>query len=78
MGKSLKNGVINTIKSKYVAIGTADISMWTNGEPFIIALDTEQDFEDNGFDFDNYKDMKVGDIKDSCSMEEGILVIRIR
>lgn len=75
---SLKNGELNTINAKYVAIGTKEIENWTDGEPFIIALDTEEDFESNGFDYENYKDMKVGETKDSCSIYEGILVIRIR
>lgn len=76
--KILKNGELNTITAKYVAIGTKEIENWTNGEPFVIALDTEEDFERNGFDYENYKDMKVGETKDSCSVYEGILVIRIR
>lgn len=74
----LKNGVLNTINAKFVVIGTKEIENWTNGEPFVIALNTEEDFEQNGLDYENYKDMKVGETKDSCSMEEGILVIRIR
>lgn len=74
----LKNGVLNTINAKFVVIGTKEIENWTNGEPFVIALNTEEDFEQNGLDYENYKDMNVGEIKDSCSMEEGILVIRIR
>lgn len=76
--KILKNGELNTITAKYVAIGTKEIENWTNGEPFVIALDTEEDFERNGFDYEYYKDMKVGETKDSCSVYEGILVIRIR
>jgi hypothetical protein len=74
----LKNGELNAINAKYVAIGTKDIENWSNGEPFIIALNTEEDFENNGFDYENYKDMNVGETKDSCSVYEGILVIRIR
>lgn len=74
----LKNGELNTINAKYVVIGTNDIKLWSDGEPFVIALDTEDDFDANGLDYENYKDMKVGETKDSCSMEEGILVIRIR
>jgi len=78
MEKTLKNGELNTINSKYVAIGTNDIKLWTNGEPFIVALDTKDDFIKNGLYYEEYKDMKVGETKDSCSMEEGILVIRIK
>jgi hypothetical protein len=74
----LKNGELNTINAKYVAIGTKEIENWTDGEPFVIALDTEDDFDKNGFDYKDYKDMKVGETKDSCSIYEGILVIRIR
>ena len=74
----LKNGELNAINTKYIAIGTKEIENWTNGEPFVIALNTEEDFENNGFDYENYKDMNVGDTKDSCSVYEGILVIRIR
>ena len=74
----LKNGELNTINAKYVAIGTKEIENWSNGEPFVIALNTEEDFENNGFDYENYKDMNVGETKDSCSVYEGILVIRIR
>lgn len=74
----LKNGELNTINAKYVAIGTKEIENWTNGEPFVIALNTEEDFEKNGFDYENYKDMNVGETKDSCDVYEGILVIRIR
>ena len=74
----LKNGELNTINTKYIVIGTKEIENWTNGEPFVIALNTEGDFENNGFDYENYKDMNVGETKDSCSVYEGILVIRIR
>lgn len=41
----LKNGELNTINTKYIAIGTKEIENWTNGEPFVIALNTEEDFE---------------------------------
>ena len=74
----LKNGELNTINTKYVVIGTKEIENWTHCEPFVMALDTEEDFDKNGLDYEDYKDMNVGEIKDSCSMEEGILVIRIR
>jgi hypothetical protein len=74
----LKNGELNTINAKYVAIGTKEIENWTDGEPFVIALDTEDDFDVNGFDYEEYKDMKVGETRDSCSVYDGILVIRIR
>ena len=74
----LKNGKLNTINTKYVVIGTNDIKLWTDGEPFVVALDTEDDFDANGLDYEDYKDMKVGETRDSCSMEEGIMVIRIR
>ena len=74
----LKNGELTTINAKYVAIGTKEIGNWTDGEPFVMALDTEEDFESNGFDYGYYKNMKVGETKDSCSVYEGILVIRIR
>jgi hypothetical protein len=73
----LKNGELNTINAKYVAIGTKEIENWTDGKPFVIALDTEDDFDANGFDYENYKDMKVGETRDSCSVYDGILVIRI-
>lgn len=74
----LKNGVLKTVNAKFVVIGTKEIENWTNGEPFVMALNTEEDFEQNGFDYEDYKDMKVGETKDSCSIYEGILVIRIR
>lgn len=78
--KALKNGKLENINSKYIAIGTIDIRLWSSedAEPFIIPLDTEEDFENNGFDYENYKDMAVGESKDSCSVYEGIIVIRIR
>ena len=78
MEKNLKNGELNTINAKYVAIGTNDIKLWSDGKPFVIALDTEDDFDANGLDYEYYKDMKVGETKDSCSIYEGILVVRIR
>jgi len=74
----LKNGELKTINTKYVAIGTNDIKNWSDGEPFVIPLDSEDDFVRNGLDYENYKDMKVGETRDSCSVYEGILVIRIR
>ena len=74
----LKNGELNTINTKYIAIGTKEIENWTNGEPFVMTLDTEEDFENNGFDYENYKDMNVGETKDSYSVYDGILVIRVR
>ena len=74
----LKNGELYTISARYVAIGTKEIENWSDGEPFVIALNTEEDFDKNGLDYEDYKDMKVGETKDSCSIEEGILVIRIR
>lgn len=78
--KTLKNAELQRINSKYIAIGTIDIRLWSSddAEPFIIPLDTEDDFENNGFDYENYKDMAVGESKDSCCDYEGIIVIRIR
>ena len=78
MENILNKGELFTIESKYVVIGTSDISLWTDGKPFIVALDTKDDFAKNGLYYDEYKDMKIGDVKDSCSMEEGIMVIRIK
>ena len=46
----LKNGELNTINAKYIAIGTKEIENWTNGEPFVMTLDTEEDFEKNGLE----------------------------
>lgn len=75
---TLQNGELQTINAKYVVIGTDEIKAWTDGEPFVIALNTEEDFERNGLEYKNYKNMALGETKDSCSIYEGILVIRVK
>ena len=41
----LKNGELNTINAKYIAIGTKEIENWTNGEPFVMTLDKEKKYK---------------------------------
>jgi len=69
----LKNGEFYDINAKYVAIGTE-----FRGNPFLVALDTEDDFDANGLDYEDFKNMKVGETKKYYSICATTLMVRIR
>ena len=69
----LKNGELNSINANYVAIGTG-----FRGNPFLVALDTEDDFDANGLDYEDFEYMKVGETKKYYSICATILMVRIR
>ena len=64
------------IKSKYVLIGTANIVSWTDANPFIIGLNTLDDFirAGAGMYYEECKDMRIDEVK---NVYDGVFVIRI-
>lgn len=70
----LKNGEFYDINAKYVAIGTG--SEWSHANPFLVALNTEDDFDANGLDYEDFKNMKVGETKKYFSICATILMVR--
>ena len=73
----LKNGELYDINAKFVVVGTSQINIWTDGAPFVIAIDTRDDAEKNGLDYDKLLKMNVGDVAND-EYYDGILVIRIK
>jgi hypothetical protein len=67
------------LDANFICIGTNDIKMWANdnAKPFVILLNTEEDFDANGLDYEDYADMKVSETRND-GMYEGIIVIRIK
>lgn len=65
--------------ANFICIGTNDIKMWAidDAKPFVILLNTEEDFDANGLDYEDYADMKVSETRND-GMHEGIIVIRIK
>ena len=53
--------------------------MWAtdDAKPFAILLNTEEDFDANGLDYEDYADMKVGETRNEGTYE-GVMVIRIK
>ena len=64
-------------EAKYLGIGTEEIKDWTDGEPFIIPLNTEEDFYHNGFVYTQYQNMSVGEIRRDEHFN-GVYVIRMK
>lgn len=77
MEKTLKNGELTNLDCKFVLIGTKDIEAWTDGKPYIIALNTEDDFFANGLEYDDFKDMSVSETMTDLDGYEGTIIIRI-
>jgi len=77
MEKTLKNGELTNLDCKFILVETNDIEAWTDGKPFIIALNTEDDFDANGLDYDDFKDMNVSEIMTDLDGYEGTIIIRI-
>ena len=75
---TLKNNEMYNVTSKFVLVGTKEIENWTDGMPFIIALDNEDDFFMNGLEYNDYKDMEIGEIETNLDDYEGLMLIRIR
>lgn len=70
--------MLQIINSKFIVVGTKDINNWSNGEPFLIQLDTEEDFQKNGLgSMADYMGMKVGEEMRDIDGYEGIILIRI-
>lgn len=78
MENILRNGELYSIGGKYVMIGTSEIEMWTDGKPFIVPLETMEDFETNGISYADVKDMAIGDVKRDLDDYEGTMLIRIK
>ena len=76
--KFLKNQDLYNVNAKFIAVGTKQINNWAaNDTPFVIAIDTRADAENNGFDYDKLLKMNVGDVAHDEDYE-GILVIRVK
>lgn len=75
--EALTNIKLYDLNAKYIGIGTDEIKEWTEGEPFIIALNTEEDFYNNGFDYPLYEDMSVGEMRGNDDFK-GVYVIRMK
>ena len=73
----MKNGELLEFKAKFLAVGTSEIELWCGGKPFVIPLNTKKQFDDNGFHYEDYSDMEVGEVRDSGDYE-GIYVIRMK
>ena len=75
--EKMKNGLLYDVNAKWLCIATSKIEAWTDAKPFIIALTTEEDFNNNGIDYESAKDLAVGESVTDPDDFEGILVIRI-
>lgn len=74
----MRNGEIVGLNAKFLAVGTTEIREWSsdNTQPFVLPMETEEDFSHNGFDYEDYADMEVGEVRKE-ELYEGIIVIRI-
>ena len=64
--------------ARWLLIGTSEIGAWTIAEPFVIPIESEQEFIDNGVDdYDECKQMKVGQIREDDDYE-GVYIMRIK
>ena len=65
--------------ANFICIGTDEIKMWAtdDAKPFAVLLNTEEDFDANGLDYEDYADMKVGETRNEGTYE-GVMVIRIK
>lgn len=80
MDKELKNDELKRIEGSFLMIGTSEIGSWTKGQPFVVSMETLEDFILNGFDEYEYADlqnMKVGEMRKDFDYE-GIYVIRVK
>lgn len=79
MIQTIVNNNLYNVNAKYICIGTDEIKSWSSDDarPFVIFLNTEEDFDTNGLDHEDYADMKVGEIRNETNYE-GIMVIRIK
>lgn len=76
----LKNNNLLGIEGSFIVVGTSDIELWTNGKPFVVSLETEEDFIENGFtnaEYEECKKMNVGESRSDFDYE-GIILIRIK
>lgn len=76
----MENGTLVDFSAKFLLVGTIEVREWAseNAEPFIVPLDTEEDFDNNGIDYAEYVDMKVGEIRNNPDDYEGVHIIRMR
>lgn len=63
----------------FIAVGTTDITSWASdgASPFVLPMQGDEDFDRNGFDFAEYQDMEVGEVRHEGNYE-GIMVIRVQ
>ena len=74
----MTNGTLVNFNASFLLIGTSEISNWTDGKPFIVPLETEDDFSHNGLDYADFANMKVGEMESNPDDYEGIYVIRMK
>ena len=74
---TLKNDTLTEIEGTFIMVGTDEIKAWTPAEAFIVSLQTEEDFDRNGVDYEEYQDMKVGEIRTDFDYE-GMMIIRVK
>ena len=63
-------------KFTYLLIGTKEIEAWTPAKPFIEVLTDKEDVLRNGVEYDDIKDMKIGEVRKDDDLE-GIIYIRV-
>ena len=77
MADVLKNNVVTSIEGSYLVVGDTEIMLWTDGKPFVLSLETEDDFSANGINYADFKDMHVGEVRNNFDYE-GLSIIRIK
>lgn len=63
----------------FLAVGTSEITTWAcdGATPFVLPMQSDEDFDKNGFDFAEYQDMRVGEVRQEGDYE-GVMVIRLQ
>lgn len=79
MIQTIVNNNLYNVNANFICIGTDEVKLWASDDasPFVISLNTEEDFDANGLNYQDYADMKVGEIRNETNYE-GIMVIRIK
>lgn len=75
----MKNGKLVDVTAKFLGIGTSEIRLWAGDDavPFVVSMDTKSDFDASGFNYEDYSDMEVGEVRKDGDFE-GIIVIKIK
>ena len=73
----IRNGYFTNIEGSFLMVGTEKFTTSTDDNPFVVSLESVDDFEVQGLDYADFADMEVGDaLKDKEF--DGILIIRIK